>query len=370
MKRKAILLALLGACGSFAASQAAEPNVPIIKVKAETPLQLPEGMHFGEVPGVAVNKKGHVFVYTRSDISGPAYGARAGQILEFDQTGKFVREIGRNLYAWGYAHQLRVDKDDFLWAVDKGTNTVVKFDDNGHVIDVYGRPEESTEWRSLPPRNEKPNTKAPEHKMGEFDNQTDIAWDSKGNFYITDGYGNSRVVKFSKDGNWIKGWGERGTGPGQFATPHQLVIDNRDNIYVSDRGNARIQVFNTDGKFLRQFSIQNQIPLPPNFKPRGDDPTVKKAYPDAPPQLLSVAPGAGNGMCITPGPDQVLYISDIGPSRIYKVSLDGKVLGMFGGRGIKVGEFNTTHELSCPDNKTIWAADMFNWRVQKVTILE
>ncbi len=267
MTRKAVLLAMLAVCGPFAAGQAAEPpNPPIIKHKAEAPLQLPEGMHFGEIPGVAVNKKGHIFVYSRSDISGPAYGARAGQVLEFDPSGKFVREIGRNLYAWGYAHQLRVDKDDHLWAVDKGTNTIVKFDDNGHVIDVYGRPEESTEWRPQPPRNIPRHTEAPEHKMGLFAEQTDIAWDSKGNFYVTDGYGNSRVVKLSKDGNWVKDWGERGTGPGQLITPHQLVIDAKDNIYVGDRGNARVQVFNTDGKFLRQFSLQKPNTVAAQFQ--------------------------------------------------------------------------------------------------------
>ncbi len=81
-----------------------------------------------------------------------------------------------------------------------------------------------------------------------------------------------------------------------------------------------------------------------------------------------MAPGSPDAICITPGPEQVLYIADIGPSRIYKVSLEGKVLGMMGGRGMKLGQLNTPHQLTCVDDKTLWVADMFNWRVQKFTM--
>ena len=378
MKRHAVLLAIAGIVGNCALAHAAEqPKVPLIKFKAEMPLQLPEGTYFGEVPGVTVNKQGHVFVFTRSDLSGPAYGARATQLLEFDQNGKYIREIGRNLYGWGYPHQLRFDKDDNLWAVDKGTNVIVKFDKDGHVADVYGRPEEATEFRSLPTRDHPHDTRAPKHLPGIFNMQTDIAWDSKGNAYVTDGYGNSRVVKISPNGFWLKTWGERGTGPSQFLEPHDLVIDNKDNIYVNDRGNARIQVFNTDGKFLRQFTLMRQVPAVPGGEPPTDaiDPNVPRAFPDVQPWgrgnagIVGVT-GAPMSICITPGANQVIYIADMVPSRIYKVSLEGKVLGMFADGGTKLGELNTTHQLACPDDHTIWAADMFNWRVQKFTLLE
>ncbi len=381
MRYKALLLAILVVSATFTASQAqqqaTQPNVPLIKFKAEMPLQLPEGMYFGETPGVEVNKDGHVFVFTRSDLQGPAYGARATQILEFDEAGKFVREVGRNLYGWGYPHQLRFDKQGYLWAVDKGSNTIMQFDNDGHVITVYGRPEESSEFRSLPSRDHPRDTRAPKHLPGIFNMQTDIAWDSKGNSYVTDGYGNSRVVKISKDGFWLKTWGERGTGPSQFLEPHNLVIDNKDNIYVNDRGNARIQVFNTDGKFLRQFSLAGQVPAVPGGEmPKTDiDPNVPRAFPDVQPWgrgnagIVGVT-GAPMSICITPGPNQVIFIADMIPSRIYKVSLEGKVLGMFADGGTKLGELNTTHELTCPDDKTVWAADMFNWRIQKFTLLD
>ena len=385
-RRDSAFLAALAMCGSFAALQAfaAEANPPRIKIKAEAPLTLPDNMYFGEVDSVAVNSKGHVFVFQRGNTSGPAYGATAAQLLEFDQTGKFVREIGHNLYSFSFAHAVRIDKDDNIWTVDKGSNTVVQFNPEGRPIANYGRKIEASDYRP-PPANDQPReTKAPTHRLGSFNQPTDVAFDSKGNFYVSDGYENSRVAKIDKDGGWIKSWGERGTGPGQFLVPHGVVVDNKDNVYVADRGNARIQVFDTNGKFLRQFTLLNQVPYYPvkegdpnpfpMFIPgtppklRGDDPSVSKAYPEAPPMNLTAVPGAPDAMCITPGANQVLYIADVNPSRVYKVSLEGKVLGMFGDPGGKLGQFRAIHALHCQDDHTVWVADMFNWRAQKITM--
>ncbi len=383
MKRKAVVLAILAVCGTNTASQAAEP--PRIKFKAEAPLQLPADIHFGEVAAVTTNSKGHVFVFSRGNSVGPAYAASAAQVLEFDNTGKFVREIGHNLYSFSFAHGIRADKQDNIWIVDKGSNTVVKFNPEGRVVDVFGRKDEASDYRPPPDREKPHDMKAPTHRLGTFDQPTDVAWDSQGNAYVSDGYENSRVAKIDKNGFWVKSWGERGTGPGQFRTPHGIAVDSKDNIYVADRGNARIQVFNTDGKFLRQFTLMGQVPFyelkegQPNPLPmfisgkapvpRGDDPNVPKAYPDVPPAGLTGVPGAPDAMCITPaGPNQVLYVADVNPSRVYKVSLEGKVLGILGNPGGKLGEFRAIHGLSCQDDKTIWVADMFNWRAQKITM--
>src|SRR5512138_524285 len=118
-----------------AISQQAVPDIPYDSVPNF--FKLPDDMHFGEVSGVAVNSKGHVFVFNRGNTTGPAYAATASQLLEFGPDGKFLREIGKNLYAWSYAHTVTVDKDDNIWAVDKGSDMVVKFNPDGRVVMVF-----------------------------------------------------------------------------------------------------------------------------------------------------------------------------------------------------------------------------------------
>src|SRR4051812_40944706 len=117
VKRQFIaLVVLVSALGVFARAQ--QPAVPILAFESvPNPLKLPSDMNFGEVAGVAVNSKGHVFVFSRGNVSGPSYMAAAAQLFEFDATGKYLREIGKNLYAWSFAHAVRIDKDDNIWAV-------------------------------------------------------------------------------------------------------------------------------------------------------------------------------------------------------------------------------------------------------------
>src|SRR6185295_15105882 len=194
---------------------------------------------------------------------------------------------------------------------------------------------------------------------GLFRQPTDVAWDSQGNTYISDGYINSRVAKYSKTGDWIKSWGERGTRPGQFNTPHTIAIDQNDNVYVGDRTNRRIQVFDTEGKFLRQFTID----VPPDPKSRavnGVTPTGAR---------LSAVIGAPNSLCITPGPSQVLFVGESTfPGRIFKVSLEGKVLGVIGRSGRQLKQFSGAHQLACPSENEVYAAETSNWRVQKLIL--
>src|ERR1700693_5196961 len=119
-------------------AQQSVPQIPFDSV-ADFP-KLPDGMNFGEVPGVAVNSKGHVFVFTRSNSAGgPAYAPTAAQLLEFDQNGNFVGEIGKGLYAWAFAHSVRIDKNDNIWAIDKGSDMIVKFSAEGRVLWVLWR---------------------------------------------------------------------------------------------------------------------------------------------------------------------------------------------------------------------------------------
>ena len=140
---KGILLAAVSTV--LLASAAFAQSVPEIAFdSAPDFFKLPDGIYFGEVSGIAVNSKKHVFVLSRGNSSGPAYGAAAAQLLEFDAGGKFVREIGKNLYAWSFAHAVRVDRYDNIWVADKGSDVVVRFDPQGRVTRVFGRKPEAS----------------------------------------------------------------------------------------------------------------------------------------------------------------------------------------------------------------------------------
>ncbi|HEY4371894.1 MAG TPA: peptidyl-alpha-hydroxyglycine alpha-amidating lyase family protein [Burkholderiales bacterium] len=353
---KSCLLALLLL---LAAPAFAQENVPELAFESVPDfLKLPPGMNFGEVPGVAVNSKGHVFVFTRSNSAhGPAFAPTAAQLLEFDRDGRFIREIGRDLYAWSFAHTVRIDRDDNIWAIDKGSDMVVKFNQAGRVMWVFGRRKESAESTTRPWDREK-EPPLP-HIDGLFRQPTDVAWDSRGNIYITDGYVNSRVAKYDRNGDWVKSWGEHGTGPGQFRLPHTIAIDKDDNVYVGDRSNRRIQVFDPEGKFLRMFTID--VPPAPGTKSvYGPTPTGDK---------LNALIGSPNSICITPGQNQVMFVGELTfPGRIFKVALDGRVLGVIGKSGRNIGQFSGGHQLACPSEHEIYVAETANWRVQKVLL--
>src|SRR5438067_4894351 len=190
---------------ALAASLSQPPAVPEIAYDGDPNfLKLPDGVYFGEVAGVAVNSQGHVFAFSRGGTVGPAFAAAASQLFEFDRTGKFVREIAKNLYAMSYAHSVRVDRDDNIWIVDKGSDMIVKLTPQGRVAMVFGRKKEASEdsavpWtRATPPRP---------HVNGQFRQPTDVTWDPQGNIFISDGYINSRVAKFDKNGDWVKSGG-------------------------------------------------------------------------------------------------------------------------------------------------------------------
>jgi hypothetical protein len=324
-------------------------------------IKLPPDMNLGEATGVAVNSKGHIYVYSRGGSSvGPAYGNTASQLLEFDQNGSFVREIGKNLYAWSFAHTIRVDKDDNLWATDKGSDMIVKMTPEGRVMMVFGRKSEASDEDAHPLHHPNPPLPAID---GRFRQPTDVAWDRAGNAYISDGYINSRVAKVSKDGDWLKSWGTKGKAEGQFDTLHTIASDNQDNIYVGDRNNRRVQVFDPEGNFLRKFSID--IPPPADARPAiGNMPNLTNYLTQGGTQT----PGAPWAICITPGPNQVMFISDAFPGRVYKLSLDGKVLGWMGKSGKQLKQFGWVHQIACPSENEIYVAEILNWRVQKLLI--
>jgi DNA-binding beta-propeller fold protein YncE len=354
--RKAFFALL--AVSPFALAQVAEIQFD----SAPEPLKLPANMYFGEATGVAVNKAGHVFVLSRGNTSGPAYGAAATQLLEFDAQGKFVREIGKNLYAWSFGHTVRIDPQQNIWVADKGSDMVVKFNPQGRVLMVFGRKQEASDRETGPLERHKPPLPP---DVGRFRQVTDMTWDPRGNTFISDGYINSRVAKVDKLGNWLKSFGEPGSGPGQLNTPHSIAADAKGNLYVADRGNRRIQVFDGEGNVLREIRID--VPVPPGARTAiGPVPDVAKI--EAAGSPLTMAPGAPWAVCITPGPNQVLFASDAYPGRVYKLSLDGKVLGWLGESGKQLKQFGWIHEIACPSEKQLWVAELLNWRVQKLTL--
>jgi streptogramin lyase len=287
----------------------------------------------GEGIGVATNSKGHVFVYTRSQET---------RLFEFDPKGNFVREIGEGLYGFAFAHAVRVDPQDNIWAVDEGSNMVIKFNPEGRVTMLLGRrPEPADAGVATPAPGVSASTPGPYS----FDRPTDVAWDPAGNIFVADGYGNSRVVKYDKDGRFMASVGTRGAEPGQLNTPHTIAADAKGNIYVGDRGNSRIQVFDND---LKLKAIYDKV-------------------------------GAPWAVCITPGPHQYLYSSNSNPDtnnaelgavtgEIYKMELDGTILGKFGTAGKQLGQFSTTHEIDCRNENELLVSEITSWRVQKIIL--
>jgi sugar lactone lactonase YvrE len=297
-------------------------------------------------------------VLSRGNTEGPAYAAAATQLLEFAPDGRYIREIGRHLYAWSFAHTVKCDVHDNIWVTDKGSDMVIKFTPEGRVDMVFGRKQEASDEATGPLKHPNPPLPA---EPGRFRQVTDVAWDAAGNTYISDGYINSRVAKVDKDGNWLKSWGDRGTGPGQFHTPHSIAVDRRGQVYVADRSNRRIQVFDGEGTFLRQFTID--VPVPPGARPAiGNVPSAADIA------AGTMAPGSPWAICISPGPNPVLYSADAWPGRIYRLTLDGKVLGVLGQSGKQLKQFGWIHQMACPAENVLYVGELLNWRVQKLVL--
>jgi hypothetical protein len=339
--------------------QQTAPQIPFDSVPNF--LKLPADLNMGEAAGVAVNSKGHIFVFHRGGSShGPAFANTAAQLWEFDSDGRFIREIGKNLYAWSFAHYVRIDKDDNIWAVDKGSDMIIRFNPEGRVTMVIGRKQEASDADTKPYEHLNPPLPA---QNGRFRQPTDVTWDPAGDIFISDGYINSRVAKLSKDGDWLKSWGTPGKGEGQFNTVHSIAADAKGTLYVADRGNRRIQVFDSDGNFQRFITID--IPPDPGAQPAiGNKPDLTNYLQNG----GTMTPGAPWALCITPPPNQVLYVADAFPGRVYKLALDGKVLGMLGRSGKQLKEFGWIHEIACPSENTIYVAEILNWRVQKLIL--
>jgi DNA-binding beta-propeller fold protein YncE len=186
----------------------------------EEPDTMPDGFKFGRVSAVSTDSTGNVYVFQR--------GRKADPVIVFDSSGRYLRSWGKGQF--GNPHGIRVDRDGNIWCVDNGLHQVFKFSSSGTLLASWGT-------RGVAGSDDKT-----------FARPTDIAWDSNGNFYVSDGYTNTRVVKFDAAGRYVTAWGTAGDGPSQFRVVHAIGIDSKDRVYVSDRENNRIQVFDTNGR--------------------------------------------------------------------------------------------------------------------------
>jgi streptogramin lyase len=262
--------------------------------------QLPEGEHFVEPAGVAVNSKGHIYVFHRGK----------HPLMEFDSSGKFLRSIADDLFVT--AHMVRLDGEDNIWTTDIGSHVVLKLSPEGRVLLALGR------------------MRIPGDDVLHFNQPTDVAWDRDRDIYVTDGYGNARVLKFDKFGRPLLGWGMKGSGPGQFDTPHTIVIDG-DLVYVGDRENARIQIFDLNGRFLREWKLGHPF-----------------------------------GLAIAP--DHSLYMCDAIAGQILRLNHEGKILGVLLGPLSGHGPHFDPHQIAVDKDGSIFTAEVLGWRAQKFRI--
>jgi peptidylamidoglycolate lyase len=286
--------------------------------------QLPDGFVLGQVSGVAVDSHNHVFAFHRAENSWATDKTRviaSATVLCFDGAS------GKLLFSWGQnrflePHGLRIDRDDNVWLTDRALQQVFKFSHDGRLLLTIG------------------TERTPGLDATHFNLPADIAFAADGSIYVADGYGNNRIAKFSPDGKFLLDWGRKGSADGEFDLPHSVAVDAPGLVYVADRNNARIQVFDGNGKFLKTWK-SNEL---------------------------------GRPWSVTIGPDNLLYVVDGGdlkpnpPDRgqLLKLDLSGKVLSKWSRFGNYDGQIYWGHDLAVGKDGAVYVGDVYHgMRVQK-----
>jgi DNA-binding beta-propeller fold protein YncE len=280
------------------------PDLGYVPVKSA--LSLPDGLSLGAPASVAIDSEGYLLVFTRGD----------HPLLEFDSEGRFVRSLGEGLYA--RPHGMRLDAEDNIWTTDVKTHTVTKMNPRGQALMVLGVKGQAGDWDDA-------------GHSGLFNEPNDVAFGPSGDIFVVQGHGQGdpRVLKFDKNGKFIKSWGGKGTGPGQFDIAHSIVIDSKGLVYVADRQNRRIQIFDLDGKFIKEWKYA----------------------------------GLPCGLYISP--DQQMYMVSGRSGQILKLDANGKVVAATGQPGKELGQFGEAHYLTLGPRGEIYVADTVNARLDK-----
>jgi DNA-binding beta-propeller fold protein YncE len=304
LKNLPLLVATAAACAApLFAELKSGPPLPHRLVRDWA--QLPKGINFGECSGVDVDRNSNVWVFNRG----------AHPIMEFDKSGKLLQAWDDKTIHVVSSHGIRVDADGNLWGVDVKGHVILKISPTGRVLMVLGN---------------RQGTPGKDDSKDAFNEPTNVAFTPSGDFYISDGYVNSRVIKFNKDGEYLTRWGQKGTGDGEFNLVHDVVLDSRGRVYVADRTNSRVQIFDGDGKFLGKWTDVGQ--------PWG---------------LYYVKN------------EDAIYMCDGLNNRVVKLNLEGQILGTLGSYGKAQGKFDFAHSISVDAEGSIYVVEIKNWRVQK-----
>lgn len=265
--------------------------------------KLPAGWNLGETSGVSVDKNDNVWVFNR----GP-HG-----VVQFDRNGHMLQ-------AWNEvpvlsSHGIKVDPEGNVWLVDVKGHALLKFNQAGRLLLVIanagrGPGDNTTKYA--------------------FNQPTGLSFLPGGDFFVSDGYGNSRVVRYNKEGEFVRQWGAKGKGDGEFDLVHDVAIDKQGKVYVADRANSRIQIFDGEGKFLAKWTGVGQ--------PWG------LAYAEK---------------------ENALYMCDGLNNRVVKLNMEGQILGTLSGFGKAPGKFDFPHHMAVDSDGSIYVAEIKNWRVQK-----
>ena len=283
---------------------------------------LPDGQALGQATGVGVDSHDNVFVFHRagrrwSDPFPP-------DPIKYATIACFDGKTGRQIASWGedifiMPHGLTIDNEDNLWLTDVGRHQVFKFDQDGQLLLTLGE-------QKVPGSDEK-----------HFNLPTDVAVLQDGSFYVSDGYGNTRVVRFSAQGEFLFEWGTPGSAPGEFGLPHGIAVDENERVFVADRSNSRIQIFDSTGIFLAEWKSQE----------------LGRPY--------SMAIGTDNSVYVVDGGDQIFPFR----SKAIKLTAQGDVLTQFGRWGNYDGQFLLAHDIALDSKEAIYVVDAWGQRVQK-----
>jgi peptidylamidoglycolate lyase len=285
---------------------------------------LPAGRVLGRASGVEVDSHNHVFVFHSAEREWsdpfPAETVESPTVVVFDgDTGELIAEWGRSMFIM--PHGLSIDNADNIWVTDVGRHQILKFSHDGELLLTLGE------------------DRVPGADNHHFNLPTDVAVLDDGGFFVSDGYENSRVVKFSSNGEFQFQWGGHGSKQGQFDLPHGIAVDDQGRVYVADRSNARVQVFDLEGSFVSEW--------------RG--PEIGRPY--------GIVIGRDDKAYVIDGGDQPLKAPD--RSRAVRLSLNGKVEAMFGRFGNYDGQFQMGHDIAVGEDGAVYVVDILGQRVQK-----